>query len=164
MEPETHKIIAIAAMSLNGVIGSQGRLPWHVPVEYAHFLNSINNQVMVMGRKSWEVFGADVNTACNIVLSRTPAVMDRAVCVQSLKQALDLGKTYRRTIFIAGGGEIYKAALQQNCCHEMWLSTIPMHVEGEVQFPEFNPEAWTMSEEQRCGYIFRRWQNKSLLA
>jgi dihydrofolate reductase len=48
---ELHLIYARAA---NGVIGQQGRLPWHLPEDLAHFKRSTLGCPVIMGRKTWD--------------------------------------------------------------------------------------------------------------
>jgi dihydrofolate reductase len=148
------KIIAISALSENRVIGKNGALPWHVPQEYAHFLKSVKGQVMIMGRKSWEVFGGDVCSLANIVISRSNQV-DRADHVANdLLSALEIARQYQAHVFVAGGGQIYKEALLLDCLDEMWLSTIPIHIDdGDVFFPEFDQNQWTFETRFAEGYF-----------
>ena len=42
---------AIAAMSLNRVIGAGGKIPWHLPEDFKWFKKMTMGNVIVMGRK-----------------------------------------------------------------------------------------------------------------
>ena len=48
---------AIAAMSINRVIGCQQQLPWHIPEELKWFKQVTLNQTLLMGRKTFESMG-----------------------------------------------------------------------------------------------------------
>jgi len=43
---------AIAAMSLNRVIGAGGKIPWHLPEDFKWFKKMTMGNVIVMGRKT----------------------------------------------------------------------------------------------------------------
>ena len=51
---------AIAAMSLNRVIGAGSRIPWHLPEDFKWFKEMTTGQVIVMGRKTFESIGCVV--------------------------------------------------------------------------------------------------------
>ena len=62
--------IIIAALGENRVIGKGDGLPWSIPGEYRHFLDTVRGATMIMGRRSYSIFGPDLSTAHNLVLSR----------------------------------------------------------------------------------------------
>ena len=35
------ELVLIVAVAANGVIGSEGKLPWHIPADLKHFKNSV---------------------------------------------------------------------------------------------------------------------------
>ncbi len=153
------KRIIIAAVSENGVIGNGNALPWEIPEEYKHYLNTVTGQVMIMGRKSWEIFGADLKSCHNIVITRTPR-LDGVETADSLEHALDLAERLDRPIFIGGGESVYAEALHKNYIDEMHLSIIKGTYEGDTWFPKFDESRWEIAEErdepQFTFRIFRR--------
>jgi len=151
------KNIIIAAMTPNRVIGCRGRLPWHLPEEYQHFLDSVRGKTMVMGRKSWEVFGGDVGSQVNIVLTAQTKITG-ALTATSLEAALTYAEHYQHDCFIAGGAQVYQTSLTKNLVDEMWLSEVKLNLEGDAFFPEFEPSDWDLTlEEDRSDYWFRKW-------
>src|SRR6202041_3118426 len=48
---------AIAAMSLNRVIGTENRIPWHLPEDFKWFKEMTMGNVIVVGRKTFESLG-----------------------------------------------------------------------------------------------------------
>ena len=60
---------AIAAMSLNRVIGKENKLPWHIPDELKWFKKMTTGNVIIMGRKTWESIGKPLPNRETIVLS-----------------------------------------------------------------------------------------------
>ena len=63
----------IWAMSENRVIGNNNRLPWHLPADMRWFRQNTLGKPIVMGRKTYESFGAKaLPQRQNIILSRDP--------------------------------------------------------------------------------------------
>lgn len=46
--------IAIAAMAHNRIIGNAGKIPWHIPEDFAHFRETTKGHPIIMGRKTFE--------------------------------------------------------------------------------------------------------------
>jgi dihydrofolate reductase len=63
---------AMAAMSLNRVIGADGKIPWHLPEDFKWFKKMTMGNVIVMGRKTFESLGRPLPNRKNLVLSRHP--------------------------------------------------------------------------------------------
>ena len=60
-------MIIISAMGRNRVIGNGDGMPWHVPEEYQHFLDTTRDQTIIIGRRSFEIFGPTLTCAhCNV--------------------------------------------------------------------------------------------------
>ena len=68
---------AIAAMSLNRVIGAGGKIPWHLPEDFKWFKQMTAGNVVIMGRKTFESLGKPLSSRINIVLSRHPGRLKR---------------------------------------------------------------------------------------
>lgn len=64
---------AVAAMSLNRVIGRDGTLPWHLPEDFRWFKQLTSGHLVVMGRKTFDSLPKALPGRVNIVLTRTPA-------------------------------------------------------------------------------------------
>ena len=62
----------IAAMSLNRVIGADGRIPWHLPEDFQWFKKMTMGHIIVMGRKTFEGLGQPLPNRKNLVLTRHP--------------------------------------------------------------------------------------------
>ena len=63
---------AIAAMSLNRVIGRDGQIPWHLPEDFKWFKQLTTGHFVLMGRKTYESMGKPLPNRTNIVLTRSP--------------------------------------------------------------------------------------------
>ena len=63
---------AIAAMSLNRVIGAGNKIPWHLPEDFKWFKKTTMGNVVVMGRKTFESLGQPLPNRKNMVMTRHP--------------------------------------------------------------------------------------------
>ena len=128
---------AIAAMSLNRVIGRGNSIPWDLPEDFEWFKKTTMGHVLVMGRKTFESIGRPLPGRETIVLtgSGEPIAGVRTVgSLDALGKAGDLGD---RTIFICGGAQVYAQLLDQ--CSDLYLSVVKREVEGDAFFPKFEP-------------------------
>jgi dihydrofolate reductase len=124
---------AIAAMSENRVIGNAGDIPWHLPKDFKWFKTKTMGGVLVMGRKTYESIGGALPGRETYVFSRQPRELPDARCFTNIG-ALQQLKT-DKTIWIAGGGEIYTQTLDH--CTELYLTRVHRTVEGDAFFPTF---------------------------
>jgi dihydrofolate reductase len=146
-------MIIISAMSYDRVIGSGDGLPWDVPEEYAQFLHFITGQTVIMGRRSYEIFGDDLTSAHNIVVSRTAQEIPGAVVCGSVEAAAERAKAFGKTVFSAGGGAIYRQTLP--LADALYLSYIKGDFTGDTYFPGFDETAWAVvRREDHPAYEF----------
>lgn len=139
-------MILISAMAKNRVIGSGAGMPWNVPEEYRHFLDTVDGETVLMGRRSWEIFGDDLTSAHNIVVSRSIRELAGATVVDDLCAAVELGRSYGRRLFSAGGAQIYAQTMP--LADAMHLSFIKGEFEGDAWFPEIDDKIWKVTERR----------------
>jgi dihydrofolate reductase len=127
---------AIAAMSLNRVIGLRNTIPWHLPEDFKWFKQMTTGQVIVMGRKTFESIGKPLPNRTTLVLTRSPASIPGAKTISDLGQIDRMADEFAgREIFICGGAEIYAQALPR--CSDLYLTIVQRNVEGDTFFPSF---------------------------
>lgn len=124
-------------MSLNRVIGSGNKIPWHLPEDFKWFKSVTMGHVLVMGRKTFESIGRPLPGRETIVLSRAGWSHPSVKTATSLEQ-LPLSADDRRSVFIAGGAEVYRDALP--FCDELLLTLVKHNLEGDAFFPPFERE------------------------
>lgn len=128
---------AIAAMSLNRVIGRGNQIPWHLPEDFKWFKQTTMGQVLVMGRKTFESIGRPLPGRETVVLSRggfTAAGVRVVAALAGLPPADD-----SREWFVCGGAEIYRQALP--CCADLLLTLVKREVpDGDAFFPPFEEQ------------------------
>lgn len=141
-------MIIISAMGRNRVIGSGDGMPWEVPEEYQHFLDTTRDQTIIIGRKSFEIFGPTLTCQHCIVLSRSDQQIENASVVQSFDDAIKLATAIGTDVYVAGGATIYAMAIQK--ADRMLLSYIEGDFEGDAFFPEI-PDRWTITSREHRG-------------
>src|SRR5258708_24400890 len=70
-------MIALAAMSLNRVIGRDNKIPWHLPEDFQWFKKLTTGHFVLMGRKTFESLGRPLPNHTNIVVTRAPLKLAR---------------------------------------------------------------------------------------
>lgn len=149
------EVIIISAMSESRAIGLGDGMPWNVPEEYQHFVDSVHHQAVIMGRRSYDIFGSDFQ-ADTFVISRT-ASLDGVFMCRSMEDAITRARCMNKTIFISGGRSIYELGIP--FANRMLLSTIKGKFDGDTDFPDFDESQWTVvSEEDKGRYILRDWR------
>ena len=144
-------------MSENRVIGNRGDIPWHLPEDFKWFKKTTMGDILVMGRKTYESIGRPLPGRDTYVLSRTPREIAGVHSFTDL-EALDHLKT-NQTIWIAGGGEIYKQMLGK--CSELYLTRVHRSVVGDASFPEFESDFQLDSVmEKNDDFSIERWLKK----
>lgn len=141
------KIILIAALDENNLIGNQGHIPWHIPDDFRHFRETTDGHTVVMGRKTHESLNKALPNRLNIVLTRNKDFkpIPPAVPCTTLPQALRMARERREDkVFIIGGAQIYAEA--QPYAHQMILSHIHGIHKGDAFFPAWDKE-WKITKE-----------------
>ncbi|HET7626346.1 MAG TPA: dihydrofolate reductase [Verrucomicrobiae bacterium] len=135
---------AIAAMSLNRVIGAENKIPWHLPEDFKWFKQLTTGNVIVMGRKTFESIGRALPNRETIVLSRAQFSFPGVRTISDLSQINP--ETEPRLIFICGGAQIYAQALP--LCSDLYLTLVKREVSGDAFFPAFEDQ-FHLAEEIR---------------
>ncbi|MEM7657908.1 MAG: dihydrofolate reductase [Bacteroidota bacterium] len=153
-------IILISALARNHVIGTQNGMPWDVPEEYQQYLSFVSGQTVIMGRRTYEIFGADLTNTHAFVVSRSMSGGEGFEVYRSLEAALERGQELGKTIFVAGGGSIYAQALP--LADAMYLSYIKGEFEGIAYFPDFDESDWKVVErKEEARFEFVHYQRKT---
>lgn len=137
----------IVAMSKNGVIGKDNKLPWHLPEDLKRFKRITMGHPIIMGRKTFESIGKPLPGRKNIVLSRSLPLLtslltspykgeeDQIVVMNSLEKAFSLCNP-NEEVFVIGGAEIFKLALP--FAHKIYLTLIEQEIDGDIFFQKIN--------------------------
>jgi dihydrofolate reductase len=154
-------IAMIAAMGSNRVIGAGNDLPWRLPADFRYFKRRTMGHTLVMGRKTYDsIRNGPLPGRRTIVITRQEgwrpegpaAASAKTASVQvahTLDEALRLARndgTGDDTIFIAGGGEIFREALP--LADRIYLTRIDAAFPGDAFFPELDAAGWRTVEQE----------------
>ncbi|GAB3456961.1 dihydrofolate reductase [Kineococcus endophyticus] len=132
------------AQSRNGVIGVDGRIPWRIPEDMAHFSALTTGATVVMGRATWESLPPrfrPLPDRRNVVLSRTAGYdAPGAEVVADLDVALGL----RTDVWVMGGQAVYAAALAR--ADVLVVTEVDLDVAGDTHAPAVG-DPWRRVEE-----------------
>ncbi|MEZ6129790.1 MAG: dihydrofolate reductase [Planctomycetaceae bacterium] len=159
MRDSKPELVIIAAMSRNRVIGDGEGMPWDVPEEYEHFRETTRHQTVIIGRRSFKIFGPTFTCTNCYVVTRSDRVFPEATTVHSLEDAVSRATRHHATVFVAGGASIYREAIDIADC--MQLSYIDGAYSGDALFPEFDLRDWVIvRQERRPRYEFVEYIRK----
>jgi len=120
-------------MDEGGLIGRDGRLPWHMPEDLKHFRRLTMGKTMLMGRRTWDSLGGKpLDGRVHWVLSRDPAFAPAGARVfRDLDTALaahDGGE-----LMVIGGADLFRATLPS--AQRIYLTRVHARLEGDTWFP-----------------------------
>jgi dihydrofolate reductase len=145
----TGKLSLIVAMSRNGVIGRDNRLPWRLSSDLKRFRALTMGHHIVMGRKTYESLGRLLPGRTSVVVTRNAHFRaPGAVVVNSLEAALD-ACARDHDIFVIGGAEIFREVVQR--ADRIYLTVVEADVDGDVYFPDIDWSAWREVSRQSYG-------------
>ena len=134
-------IYLVAAVASNGIIGVNGRLPWHFPEELKHFKEVTLGYPVIMGRHTWESLKGPLPGRANIVVTRAPGYRAAGAAVApSLAAALALCAGAPKAMVI-GGQRLFAESLPLAAGLE--LTEIHRDYPGDTWFPEYDRSTWT---------------------
>lgn len=142
-------------MGKNNELGKNGGLPaWKLATDIQRFKELTTSGVVVMGRKTFESFAKfnksgiakPLPNRTNVVITRDPNWQrDGVLIFTSTKDVLENFKD-EDTIWIIGGGEIYKQFLE--IAYELHLTHVDIDTEADIFFPEFKREDYNIEKEE----------------
>ena len=152
------------AQGRGGVIGVDGRLPWHLPEDLALFKRLTTGSTVVMGRATWESLPAAVRPLPgrrNIVLSRRAGwLAPGAEVAGSLAEALSLAAAPGLggpggDVWVIGGASVYREAIA--VADRLVVTEVDTDVAGDTFAPGVRPDVWAVtSTDPETG-----WQRSS---
>ena len=145
--PGTTTVTLIAAVAANGVIGRDGDIPWRLPGEQKLFKARTVGHVLVMGRRTYESIGRPLPERTTIVVTRQPGWRAEGVLTAtSVPEALARAAEVDEEIYVAGGQEIYRAALP--VADRMVITRVEARPDGDTVFPPVDWAGWREVERE----------------
>jgi dihydrofolate reductase/drug/metabolite transporter (DMT)-like permease len=141
------KVIVIAAIGKNRVLGKDNKLLWHIPDDLKRFKELTRGHPVIMGRKTFESIlgytGKPLPERTNIVVTRSSTLLgvnDPSVIVSdSVPAAIEKAKALdTEKVFIIGGASVYEQALPH--ADMLALTLIDAEAEGDAFFPPYEDQ------------------------
>ena len=140
------KIVLVAAIGQNNVIGRDGQLPWRLKSDLQHFRALTINRPVVMGRKTFESIGKPLKDRTNIVLTKDfGLIVPGGVLATSLDAAMSMARqdaTKRGVdeIMVIGGGDVFERMMPK--ADRLEITHVHASPEGDAFFPVIDPQLW----------------------
>lgn len=139
------KILGIAACDPRGVMGKDGKLPWHCPEELKHFADTTRGSPMIMGYRTFLSLPARYfdGTAMFIFSHRklAPNKDSNLIFVSSLSELFAFEGVFG-DLYVVGGAQIYTLFLQEDLIEEFILTRFKKSYEGDTFFPLSLLQGW----------------------
>lgn len=133
-------ITIVLARAINGVIGKDGKLPWHIPGDLKRFKALTMGSAMIMGRKTFDSLPGILPGRRHIVMTHDPKWQVEGVeVVHDVDSAIKAaGKT---PISVIGGAAIFD--LFEPIADKIELTEVIAEVDGDVSMPDLrSSERW----------------------
>jgi dihydrofolate reductase len=140
------QVVFVVAIAENGVIGSQGAIPWRIKSDMKRFKALTSGKPVVMGRKTFVSIGRPLPGRTNIVVTRDLDYRAAGVVVTHSfadARAIAKGDALRRfatEIAVIGGAEIY--AQWMASADRLEITEVHARPEGDTLFPAIDAADW----------------------
>ena len=140
------EIVLIAAVADNGVIGSNGAIPWRLKTDQQRLKALTINKPVVMGRKTFVSLRRPLPQRTNIVVTRDQNYRAAGAVVTTSfadARAVATGDALRRfatEIAVIGGAEIY--AQWMDIADRLELTEVHASPDGDTRFAAIDKTVW----------------------
>jgi dihydrofolate reductase len=136
----------VAAVAANGVIGRDGKLPWHLPEDLKRFKALTMGHHIVMGRRTYESIGRLLPGRTSVIVTR-----DRNYAVPGAIMASSVEDAVSKCagddeVFVIGGAQIYQAALPS--ADRLYLTRVEAQLRGDTYFPAWDAQQWELRSSE----------------
>jgi dihydrofolate reductase len=134
---------AIVAMSLNRVIGNQGKIPWHIPHDLKFFKKMTggpNGGYLLMGRKTFDSVGV-LPKRFTYILTKNPSLVgftNGKFAYITENNFEECTTKIQKRLWVAGGAEIYERFIY--LCDEVYATIVLDEYEGDAYMVEFEDQ------------------------
>lgn len=140
------KVVLVAAVAENGVIGRDGALPWRLKSDMQHFRRLTLGRPVVMGRKTYESIGKPLKGRTNIVITSDPGLAAEGIVVaRGLGEAMQAARADAQQrsvgeIAVIGGAGIFGDSLA--LADRLEITLVHASPDGDTFFPPIDAKNW----------------------
>ena len=147
------EVVHIVARDLNGCIGNNGEIPWHLPADLKRFKELTSGGVVVMGRKTFESLNCKpLPNRVNIVITKDPnfqiehkgkgVIFYNEISFAIQKAKYEASVLGLKEVWIIGGQTIYEQTMPY--VDRIELTWISDKFKGDTYYPSL-PSVTTVS-------------------
>ncbi len=150
--PQSVKVEMVVAIARNGIIGSDGDMPWRLSTDLKRFKAITLGCPVIMGRKTFQSIGKPLPGRSNVVITRDAEFAAEGFeAVTSPDAALVLAQERAHSdgaesVFVIGGGEIYRQMLP--LADRLHVTFVDAEPEGDTRFPEIDETTWEVEHAE----------------
>lgn len=139
---EKMKLILIAAISLDGIIGIGDQIPWRIPEDFKHFRETTMGNMLLVGATTFKTLPPKAHEGREFIILNSGDYIniDKRKGYYQFKElntVLDLlgnGRNNFDKIYIIGGASVYEALIDY--CDEAIITWVnKTYPEGDKRFP-----------------------------
>ena len=138
----------IAAVALNGAIGRNNSLMWHIKEDLRFFKETTWGGCVIMGHKTFDSMGRPLPGRLNIVVSQSAPVLPEEVRVApGLQEAFEICRSEgKEECFVIGGGSVYSQAM--GYADTLLITRVFVTPEdADTFFPPIEADEWDITEQ-----------------
>jgi len=141
-------ITLIAAIGKNNSLGLDNKLLWHLPNDFKRFKELTSGNNILMGRKTFESLPGVLPNRTHIIITKQENYQAPSGCLvfDNLFDTLKSLDTSESTIYVIGGGEIYKQTI--DTADRLELTVVDCSPEADSFFPEID-DTWELVKEEK---------------
>jgi len=151
-------ISVVAAIDEKRGLGKNNDLLFKIPEDFKRMKELTTGHPLIMGRKTFESIGRILPNRTNIIVTRDPDYkFEGAVVAHSLEEALRQAQGENKEIFVFGGGQLFKEAIEKGLVDRLYLTIVEGDYGADVFFPDYSGFGKTITDEARVadGYKYR---------
>ena len=142
-------ISIIVAIDDKRGIGKNNDLLFKIPEDFKRMKELTSDHPIILGRRTFESIGRLLPNRTNIIVTRDHNFkVDGAVVANSLEEALRQAQGENEEIFIFGGGQIFKEALEKGLVDRLYLTLVKGDYGADTFFPDYEKFGFTKIIEQ----------------
>ena len=151
-------ISLIAAVAKNRVIGSDNKIPWHIPEDLKHFKEITTGKIFLIGRKTFEsilgYLGKPLPNRKNIIITRQsnyqplhyPERGEGSPVEIYSNIEIALAAHANEDIYVIGGAEIYAQTIP--FADKLYITEVNQEIEGDAVFPSIDKNVWRETKRE----------------
>jgi len=135
------RVVLVAAVAANGVIGRDGDIPWHISEDLKHFRATTRDNTVLMGRRTFESIGHPLPYRTNVVVTRNPGWSAEGVfVVHSVGEGVERAQEFDGDVMVIGGGHVYDEAMA--LAEAQVLTEVHDEPDGDTHYPRWDRSEW----------------------